>query len=290
MRLTSSVLMACAGLLVVGTTPMRAAPPKDRDVSTTELLAAKQGSVIDATTSQPISDAFVIINWVTNSNGVPDVVGPGQWCDLQQITTTNADGRYAFGAVNDKLDMSDAGTFVNKLPWGSATTVHEKSYRVFVYKRGYALVGDEERVRAAAKYGRGMEWDSVPEITSTSNPIVLAPIRLMPTTLDAEGQWVYAAQLGSAAGCRDRAAGPNDAPRWHEFYEQLRNGIASLPCKMPSDALIAHPSLNLLGGLIADKRFEAGLVTETGTDVSATSVAITAGQVCRATAKMTGGQ
>ncbi len=68
-----------------------------------ELLAEKQGSVVDETSGEPIPGAFVIINWVTNSNGVAGVVGGGQWWDLQEIRTTDADGKFSIDARKWKI-------------------------------------------------------------------------------------------------------------------------------------------------------------------------------------------
>ncbi len=282
-RWVSSQQLAFTALTFVLGNTLVAAPPTPRDVSNGELFAEKRGTVIDTQSGQGISDATVIIDWLTQSTGVNGVVSGSQWCDLQDMTATDEHGRFSIPAVDkSKLDMSNVGTFQNFLPWGTSSTVHKMTYRIYVYKPGYVRVGDEEKIYAA-KFGAGFEWESVPDVVSQSNPVVIAPIRLGRSHLDAESRWVYPARLDSATHCSGRMSESKDAPRFHEFQEILAAGIASLPCQMPANAKIAPGSSYALRSMIHDSRFEKQLIAAVG-GVAETNVTMQAGVLCRATA------
>jgi hypothetical protein len=281
-RFTCKHLSTLLIFLLTVISPLSAAPPPERVVSKEELLSPKRGTVVDSKSGQGIADAFVVINWVTDSSGIPGVVNGGRWCDLQDVTKTDADGLFSFDDVRQNLDMSNVGKFENVTPFGDSTSVHQMSYRIFVFKPGYLGIGEEEKIYSA-KHGWGSEWAIVPDATMHSDSVVITPIRLTPENLDAESKWVYSAVLSKVTRCSDRMAHFRDAPRWSELHAQLTAGIATLPCQMPPDATIEPASTNALRVIMVNQQFEKQLLAVTGGDPRATSANIRASQLCRAT-------
>lgn len=275
-------LLSFVALLLVSTQRFAAESWHERDVSHKELFSAKDGRVIDVASGQGVPDVFVVIKWMTDSTGIPGVAPGGSWCDLEDVTKTDDDGRFSFVGVHGKLDISDEGTRYGLTIWGIESSTHTKSYRVFAYKPGYIRDGDEANIYSA-KYGSSTILDAVPDATIKSGSVVIDPIRLKRVNLDPESRWVYAFQIDHTSRCSDRMANFRDAPGLTELRQQIKTGLASLPCEIRGSVIIQPGSGGAFRAMISDRQFEKQFLAELGGDVRQERLPIRAEQLCRAT-------
>ncbi|MGH8041714.1 MAG: carboxypeptidase-like regulatory domain-containing protein [Rudaea sp.] len=233
---TASMLMLCACVAA----PVQ--PGSGRHVSNRELTMEKTGRVVDADTGAGIPGVQVIVNWQTQSSGIPGYSSTGgTWCDLQKIVTTDANGTYTIPDVSKELDLSDRGTRIGKTPYGLASATHDKNYTLAVFKRGYIGVEDLPKVKEFEDLANrnligGPSLDTIPDVNFHGGKTEIKTITMRKVNLNWSDLWAYYSII--PLGCSSRDAHAIEAPEAAAITNANRTTVKHMPCSMPPETVI----------------------------------------------------
>ncbi len=240
-----------------------------------ELRAEKYGRVIDANTGAGISDARVIVVWGQNSSGVSDMISAGSWCNLQRISVTDADGRYAIPDVSRELDAKELHfglLSLNKL-WSD--------WQLIVFKPGYVRAGDLEILPRHEKQLFLWEVEAPETHGAPFGKVEVKTVAMKKMDLDAPNVWIYYSAILSAGRCSDSHGRPLDEPGRGEIAKAMSALVRIMPCEMPRETVITPHALAAFGWVLDDSvffdRIKALEHLKTGESKSTT-----AGTLCRA--------
>jgi hypothetical protein len=246
---SQAALIATIALTVSACVAGTLQPGTGRHISNRELTMEKSGRVVDVDTGAGVPGVKVIVNWETNSSGIPGYSSTGgTWCDLQRIVTTDADGNYTIPDVSKELDISDRGTRIGKTAFGLASATHDKDYVLTVFKPGYVRVGDMEKVKqiedlVRRRYIGGPSLMTIPDARFSAGKVAIKPILMKKIDVAPFDLWSYNSIILTDVRCSDRMANRIVAPEMTEIEKTMSAITRPVPCSMPADTHVDPENL-----------------------------------------------